>query len=288
MINDQHLILHYMLYAVFVCQIVLVSGGGSFIWRSRRMLLLSQFPEAKYPDYYVTPEHTEYSRIYIRRLLDNLLIAAGLVFLLYLYFTRVADETVAQLMLVVGVLQLIPYFLSSFWCRKNAALSQELFPSSVREASFVRRTVANYLNRTTIVTTYLLYGVLFVLGGVTYYSGAVVDTPQLLSLLVFSGLVAAFSLVKAQHLVKGKAENNFTTKEARFFQVQKQLQQLNWFVQLYAVFVVSLIAVKYLGLPSISVLLLTSLFFQYFILIASRSAGASLISLPAQLVDKEE
>lgn len=72
-------------------------------------------------------------------------------------------EIVASSILVIAAIQLLAWFLSSYWNKGNNLLMAKNFPSTKRKSSFYTRKITDFVTPSKLVLALLSYGVTFIL-----------------------------------------------------------------------------------------------------------------------------
>ncbi len=257
----------WLVYGIYLSQVVLLSFYASIRWRDYREAIFSDHPQSEYPRLYVQPLNVEMRRLHIRRILDYLIGLFGIFLLCMALITSMNLQKLSEYLLFYSMVQLIPYSLSSYWGRKNSQLLSESQMPQVRTTSLTPRTINHFVSPKYLTLSLIIFLATQIFGLSVYFTDLwPSESWRLLSLLLLNALMLAFLASRIIKSLFGKRSDYYLANDDRINQMHKTIRHLMRFLVLYNLFIASLIVIKLLTHDIIPVYLLTSICFQVVLL----------------------
>lgn len=247
---------------LFLSQLTTISVYVSYRWCSSRKKLLTQYSQASFPNLYVQPEHTEFQRLKYRRRFDSVVLAIGLCALVFALVSNLSLFELSKIMIVVAALQLLPIFLSGYWCAQNSNIMQKRFPSRIRAAALSSR--ENYSKQ--IVYPLLAVSMYLLSTAVGWWlSNTVSDSYSLdkivkiqwLSLFVFLSMLFMYLTT-----MFGRKRDNFAEPEEYLLRVSNKKRYLTVMLCVFNVFILYILCSVAFSFGNIYVTAITSILVQ--------------------------
>ncbi|WP_110430044.1 hypothetical protein [Glaciecola sp. KUL10] len=245
----------------FLFQLFFISIFISRAWRKRRKVLLTNYPQAVFTNLYAQDEQTEHQRLIVRKWLDYLAFAIGLTILIVLNFVGKAQEVLADWMLMIGLTQLVPLFISAYWCNQNSQILSTRYPEKVRKAQLHVNRLTDYISIHRVVVGIVMYAVTVTLAAYMHFF-AMQGEHKILYLIALSSAVILYISSLIWKLVYGHKKDHFIDQQERALKISDKLQHLISSHTAYSCFVVIVLLVDMFQLNQSYMNLFACLFTQ--------------------------
>lgn len=254
----------YVVAAIFLLQLVVISLYVSNHWRTARYGLFQRYPEETFANLYANSFDVEKGRLQVRKWLDYGIVCSGFVFLSVAISVPNGKAWLGNGILLIGALQWIPILISYYWCRDNTKIMSVRHPEAVRKASMVQHNLFGFLS--VLQLSMVVFGLLFAngLGIVLYFfANEQGSVDKIWALVLLS--VGMFGYLVMQLRVELRAGRNDHFMEDEEWQMGKRQKIQATFnaLNLYHLFYCGLLIVKWQALDPMIVNLLSSLLIQY-------------------------
>jgi len=262
-----------VIYPALISQILVISIVLANKWYKKKSLLLTKYPPSDYPNLYVRTSAVEFNRIKIRKLIDRSIAFISLSVVLYFYLTKTNLEIVASSMLVIAAIQLLPWFLSSYWNKENSALMAQNFPSTKRKSSFNNRKITDFVSPVKLASTLLSYGVTLFFSLYIYIEQLWFEQSSKALLLILLNTLMSFYLVwLIFNSLYGQKKDHFITSDNRLNLIADKCKTLTSYLIMYNIFIAGIFLMRTFDLNQVYVSAITSVFIQLiFVLSFTRS-----------------
>lgn len=252
-----------VIIACFLIQLVSLSLVLSAKWARQRAALLKAFPEREYPNLYVVPESVESRRIVVRRLLDAVVFTLGLAVLVVALFTQLTSRHWILGYLMFSFMQILPSFLSSFWCRADAKHMSTRYPSAVRKVSLTARKMTDFVSVQKLILAWAMFIAMLVCTIGAALSGALGESAQKgWYLAALGAATGGYLWWRVNSLVYGKKSDNFMTPEDRQRLIYQRINQLVTIVSCYSLFSIGILSIALFGMSQVHLIVVTSVVLQ--------------------------
>jgi hypothetical protein len=252
-----------IIYLAVISQILTISIIFASKWYKRKSFLLKKYPPVDYPNLYVQSSAVEFNRIKIRKLIDRSIAVFSLSVVLVLYLTNTELEIVASSILVIASIQLLPWFLSSYWCKENNLLMAQNFPSTKRKSSFNNRKITDFVTPSKLVLAVLSYGVTLIFTFYIFFEKLWFDNSnKALLLLLLNTLMICYLAWLLFNSLYGKKSDNFISSNDRLKLISVKCKNLTSFLIMYSVFITGICLIKTFDLNQVYVSAMTGVFIQ--------------------------
>ncbi len=252
-----------IIYLALISQILVISIVFANKWYKRKGMLLTKYPPSDYPNLYVQTSAVELSRIKVRKLIDRSITFISLSVVLCFYLTQADLEIVASSMLVIAAIQLLPWFLSSYWNKENNVLMAQNFPSTKRKSSFDNRKITDFISTTKLVFTLLSYGVTLIFALYIFIEQLWFEqSSKALLLLLLNTLMTFYLAWLIFSSLYGKKKDHFINSDDRLKVIADKCQTLTSYLIMYNIFIAGICLMKTFDLNQVYVSPMTSVFIQ--------------------------
>lgn len=259
-----------MVYLILISQIVVISVLLANKWRKNKLNLLMIYPPADYPNLYVNSAEVEHKRLQLRKLFDYSIAALSLTIVTYVYVNNVDIAMLASALKFIAAIQLMPWFLSAYWCKENNKRMAENFPSAKRKSSFQSRRLTDFvapLKLLLVIACYLL--ILFFSVYIYVEQLWQQQSNTALMHLALTTLMMAYLAWVLFNSLYGKKKDNFISSDDRVNIIAKKCKNTTLFITLYCVFILGLYLIKTFSLSNVYIEIMTSIFIQVLLLLGS-------------------
>jgi hypothetical protein len=252
--------------AAFLWQLFFVSFYLSSKWRKSRFALLNVYPQETFPNLYVQSHEVEVRRLTIRRYLDHAILCIGLCVFAGLFVLGKSTSDMANWMIYVAGVQILPTFVSGYWCDQNAKLMSVRYPSKVRSARLVVNKASDFVSTYKLLAAGILYSLSLLMSLYIYFGKLLTgDSHKVIYLMLLSTSIVCFIFYTLRRLIFGKRADNFAEPEERTEKLSQTVPYLVSLVSFYSLFVMFIEFIYLNNLSSIYISVLSSLFFQLII-----------------------
>ncbi|MBL4941820.1 MAG: hypothetical protein JKY81_09175 [Colwellia sp.] len=258
-----------MVYISLICQIFTISIYLANKWHKNRARLLIKYPSDDYPNLYVVSAQVELSRIKFRQRFDGVIaLFSGLV-VAYFYLNNADIQLVSSTIIIIAAIQLVPWFLSSYWCQGNNKLMAENFPSTKRKSSFITRKITDFVKPSRLIIALISYSLsvgfcLYIFIEKLWQA----QSSNVLLLILLSTAMVAYLVWLALNSLYGKKKDNFISSEDRIDIIAAKCRAAILFITLYSCFIIGICLIKTYDLNEVYVEVLTSLFIQLLLILS--------------------
>jgi len=252
-----------IIYVAVISQIFTISIFFANKWHQRKVYLLSKYPPKDYPNLYVQSLTTELNRIKLRKLMDRIIAFISLSIITLFYLTETNLEIVSYSILVIATIQLLPWFLSIYWLKKNSLLMAKNFPSTKRKSSFNNRKLTDFVSPFKLIASILSYGLalFFALSIFIEQLWFEQSYKALLLLLINTAMVIYLAWLMFISLY-GKKKDHFISSEDRIKFIAEKCKTLSSFLIMYSTFIIGIYLIKTFNLNQIYIPAMAGLFIQ--------------------------
>jgi hypothetical protein len=252
-----------IIYLAVISQILTISIIFANKWYKRNSFLLTKYPPVDYPNLYVQTSDVEFSRIKIRKLIDRSIAAISLSVVLFFYLTNTDLEIVASLVLVIASIQLLPWFLSTYWSKENKLLMAKNFPSTKRKSSFINRKITDFVTPSKLVLAILSYGVTFIFALYIFFEELWFENSnKALLLILLNTLMTGYLVWLLFNSLYGKKKDHFISSDDRLILIAEKCKTLTSFLIMYSVFITGIYLMKTYDLNQVYISAMTGVFIQ--------------------------
>ncbi len=252
-----------IIYLVVISQIFTISIFFANKWHQRKNFLLAKYPPKDYPNLYVQSLTTELNRIKLRKLMDRIIAFISLSIVTLFYLTETNLEIVSNSILVIATIQLLPWFLSIYWLKKNSLLMAKKFPSTKRKSSFNNRKLTDFVSPFKLIASILCYALALFFALTIFIEQLWLEQSYkaLLLLLINTAMVIYLAWLIFISLY-GKKKDHFISSEDRIKLIAEKCKTLSSFLIMYSTFIIGICLIKTFNLDQIYVPALVGLFIQ--------------------------
>jgi len=252
-----------IIYLVVISQIFTISIFFANKWHQRKNFLLAKYPPKDYPNLYVQSLTTELNRIKLRKLMDRIIAFISLSIVTLFYLTETNLEIVSNSILVIATIQLLPWFLSIYWLKKNSLLMAKKFPSTKRKSSFNNRKLTDFVSPFKLIASILCYALALFFALTIFIEQLWLEQSYkaLLLLLINTAMVIYLAWLIFISLY-GKKKDHFISSEDRIKLIAEKCKTLSSFLIMYSTFIIGICLIKTFNLDQIYVPALAGLFIQ--------------------------
>jgi len=252
-----------IIYLVVISQIFTISIFFANKWHQRKNFLLAKYPPKDYPNLYVQSLTTELNRIKLRKLMDRIIAFISLSIVTLFYLTETNLEIVSNSILVIATIQLLPWFLSIYWLKKNSFLMAKKFPSTKRKSSFNNRKLTDFVSPFKLIASILCYALALFFALTIFIEQLWLEQSYkaLLLLLINTAMVIYLAWLIFISLY-GKKKDHFISSEDRIKLIAEKCKTLSSFLIMYSTFIIGICLIKTFNLDQIYVPALVGLFIQ--------------------------
>jgi hypothetical protein len=252
-----------IVYLAVIGQIFTISILFADKWYKRKHFLLTKYPPKDYPNLYVQTSNTELKRLKLRKLMDRIIAFISLSIVTFFYLTKTNLEIVSNSILVFAAIQLLPWFLSSYWLKENNLLMAKNFPSTKRKSSFNNRRLIDSVSPLKLILAVLSYALAVFFALTIFLEQLWFDQSYkaLLLLLLNTTMVIYLAWLLFISLY-GKKRDHFISSEDRLKVIAEKCKTLSSFLIMYSTFIIGIFLIKTFNLDPIYVPALAGLFIQ--------------------------
>jgi len=252
-----------IIYLAVISQIFTISIFFANKWHQRKNFLLAKYPPKDYPNLYVQSLTTELNRIKLRKLMDRIIAFISLSIVTLFYLTETNLEIVSNSILVIATIQLLPWFLSIYWLKKNSLLMAKKFPSTKRKSSFNNRKLTDFVSPFKLIASILCYALALFFALTIFIEQLWLEQSYkaLLLLLINTAMVIYLAWLIFISLY-GKKKDHFISSEDRIKLIAEKCKTLSSFLIMYSTFIIGICLIKTFNLDQIYVPALVGLFIQ--------------------------
>lgn len=259
-----------MVYLTLISQIVVISVLLANKWRKNKTNLLMSYPPADYPNLYVNNAEVEHKRLQLRKLFDYSIAALSLTIVAYVYVNKVDIAMVASAIKFIAIIQLMPWFLSAYWCKENNKRMAKNFPSTKRKSSFQSRRLTDFVAPLKLLLVIVCYlSILFFSVYIYVEQLWQQQSSTALMHLALTTLMMAYLAWVLFNSLYGKKKDNFISSDDRLTIIAKRCKNTTLFITLYCIFILGLYLVKTFSLSNVYIEVITSIFIQVLLLLGS-------------------
>jgi hypothetical protein len=252
-----------IIYLVVISQIISISIILANKWYNRKTFLLTKYSPVDFPNLYVQSSAVEFNRIKIRKLIDRTIAVLSLSVVLFFYLTKTDLEIVASSILVIAAIQLLPWFLSSYWCRENNLLMAQNFPSTKRKSSFINRRMTDFVTPSKLVLAILSYCVTLIFALYIFFEQLwFEDSNRALLLILLNTLMAGYLAWLLFNSLYGKKKDHFISNDDRLKLIAEKCKTLTSYLIMYSVFIAGICLIRTFDLNQIYVSAMIGIFIQ--------------------------
>lgn len=258
-----------LIYLAVISQIVTISILFANKWYQSKVFLLTTYPPKDYPNLYVQSSTTELNRIKIRKLIDRSIAFISLSIVAFFYLTKTNLEIVSSSILVIAAIQLLPWFLSSYWLKENNLLMAKNFPSTKRKSSFTNRKLIDFVSPLKLIVAVLSYALTLFFALTIYVEQLWFEhsSKALLLLLINTTMVIYLAWLLFISLY-GKKKDHFISSEDRLKLIAVKCKALSSFLIMYSTFIVGICLIKTFDINQLYIPAMSSLFIQLIFILA--------------------
>jgi len=258
-----------IIYLTLIIQVILISIFLSNKWSKNKIESLSKYPPEQYPNLYVQTASVELSRVRLRKNFDRFIVAFCLISIGYLFFTDAPIEQVSLAVKYILALQLIPWFISSYWSKENSKLMAKNFPSTKRKSSFEERKITLFVSHFKFALTMISYlSTLCLTAYILINTLWLENSHKALYLLGLNTLMVGFLLWLLFISLYGKKKDNFIENDDRINLIANKCQVLTTFIMLYSIFIFAISFFKTFEVNTLYIDVMTSVFVQIVLFIS--------------------
>lgn len=250
----------------FLLQLFFISFYISGTWRKQRSILIKGYPQKTFPNLYAQPEQIELKRLDIRRLFDLVILTIGLVAMICIWLLNADPYTTSRIMIGLAALQLLPMFLSGYWCQQNSNILSKKHPKKIRSTQLIPHKLSDYISINKAIISAIIYACSVMMGVYLYIIGADNGNTYKPLLLVLLSTVAilfvGYILVK---ITIGDKKDHFIENEERSEKAIEQANFLILIIGVYSAFILILQLFSLFEIHNTYINIITSLFVQGFV-----------------------
>jgi hypothetical protein len=262
-----------IIYLTVFSQILTISIIYANKWYKRKYFLLKKYPPIDYPNLYAQNSTIEFNRIKIRKLIDRSIAIISISLVLFFYFTKADIKIVASSILVIAAIQLLPWFLSTYWDKKNNLLMAKNFPSTKRKSSFNNRQITDFVTPSKLVLAILSYGVTLLFTLYIFFEKLWLDNSnKALLLLLLNTLMICYLAWLLFNSLYGKKSDNFIRSNDRLKLISVKCKNLTSILIMYSVFITGICLIRTFDLNQVYVSAMTGVFIQLMFVLSFTSS----------------
>lgn len=252
-----------IIYLAVISQIITISILFANKWYQSKVFLLTKYPPKDYPNLYVQSSSTELKRIKLRKLMDRSIAFISLSVVAFFYLTKTNLEIVSSSILVIAAIQLLPWFLSSYWLKENNLLMAKNFPSTKRKSSLNHRKLIDFISPLKLIVSILSYALALFFALTIFVEQLWLEhsSKALLLLLINTTMVIYLAWLLFISLY-GKKKDHFISSEDRLKVIAEKCKTLSSFLIMYSTFIITICLIKTFNLDQIYVPAMAGLFMQ--------------------------
>jgi uncharacterized membrane protein len=172
-------------------------------------------------------------------------------------------EIVASSILVIAAIQLLPWFLSSYWYKANNLLMAKNFPSTKRKSSFNTRKITDFVTPSKLVLAILSYGVTLIFVLYIFFEELWLDkSNKALLLILLNTLMVSYLAWLLFNSLYGKKKDHFISSDDRLKLIAEKCKTLSSYLILYSVFITGICLIRTFDLNQLYVYAITGIFVQ--------------------------
>lgn len=252
-----------IIYLAVISQIFTISIFFANKWHQRKVFLLTKYPPKDYPNLYVQSLTTELNRIKLRRLMDRIIAFISLSVITLFYLTKTDLEIVSNSILVIGSIQLLPWFLTIYWLKENSRLMAKNFPSTKRKSSFNNRRMTDFVSPLKLTVSVLSYAFALLFALTIFVDQLWLEQSYKALLLLLINTAMVIYLVWLLFIsLYGKKKDHFVSSEDRLKLIAEKCKILSSFLIMYSTFIIGICLIKTFKLDQIYVPAMAGLFIQ--------------------------
>lgn len=268
-----------VLSGFYLVQILTLSYFLSAKWCGHRLELLNSFPQKSYPNLYVVSESEERRRIQLRRYLDWVVLCAGFIGLLIVWYFQPTQEVLVRAMLGYSLVQILPSVLSSWWCKANGKLMSFKSPSAIRQVSLSARKMSDFVPFYKIGLAAALFLAMVVISLIAaFMEGLGDDAINAVYFLLLGSATGGYLWWRVNNLLYGKKTDHFISPQDRHRLLSIRVKQLVMIMSYYSLFSICMLGIGILQMSLVYLFAFTSVVLQV----------TMFLSLPAKVdIDRE-
>jgi len=252
-----------IIYLAVISQIFTISIFFANKWHQRKVFLLTKYPPKDYPNLYVQSLTTELNRIKLRRLMDRIIAFISLSVITLFYLTKADLEIVSNSILVIGSIQLLPWFLTIYWLKENSLLMAKNFPSTKRKSSFNNRRMTDFVSPLKLTVSVLSYALALFFALTIFVDQLWLEQSYKALLLLLINTAMVIYLVWLLFIsLYGKKKDHFVSSEDRLKLIAEKCKILSSFLIMYSTFIIGICLIKTFKLDQVYVPAMAGLFIQ--------------------------
>jgi len=252
-----------IVYLAVISQIFTISVFLANKWSQRKVSLLTKYPPKDYPNLYVQSSNTEFNRVKLRKLMDYSIAFISLSAVIFFYLTKANLQVVSSAILIIAAIQLLPWLLSSYWCKENNLLMAKNFPSTKRKSSFEQRKLIDFVSPLKLIFSVLSYSVTLIFSLYIFIEHLWFEQSNKVLWLILINTTMVIYLAWLLFIsLYGKKKDNFITSEDRLKAIAEKCNALTVFLIMYSIFISGICLIRTFDLDQVYVSVMTGLFIQ--------------------------